>query len=102
MIQNSNIIACPSGPTIQTVSVKKLNTLNYPILFGYFGDLAIFSRILHEHKILSEHSYSILHLVMVSLLLCTELDIAKFLQKKVRKYSNFMKYLRKEVPEVSK
>jgi hypothetical protein len=28
-------IACPSGPTIQTVSSKK-KTLNYPILFGYF------------------------------------------------------------------
>ena len=30
-------IACPSGPSIQTVSVKILNTLNYPILVGYFG-----------------------------------------------------------------
>ena len=37
---------------------------NYPILFGYFGDLAKFSRILHEHKILSEHSHLILHLAM--------------------------------------
>ena len=30
-----------------TVSVKK-NTLNYPILVGYYGE---FSRILHEHRI---------------------------------------------------
>ena len=34
----------------------------------YFGDLAKFSRILHENKILSEHSHFILHLAMVSLL----------------------------------
>ena len=32
--------------TIRLVSVKKPNTLNYPILVGYFGDLAKFSRIL--------------------------------------------------------
>ena len=38
---------------------------NNPILFGYFRDLAKFSQILHEHKILSEHS----HLATISLLL---------------------------------
>ena len=47
--QDAGLIACPSGPTIQTVSVK--NTLNYPILFGYFGDLAKFSQIFHKTKI---------------------------------------------------
>ena len=52
--------------------------------------------ILHDQKGLSDHSHSILHLVMVSLLLCTELDVAKFLQKEVRKYSIFMKYPRKD------
>ena len=36
--------------------LKKPNTLNYPILFGYLGDLAKCSRILHEHRIFSEHS----------------------------------------------
>jgi hypothetical protein len=42
---------------------------NYPILFGYLGDLAKFSRILHEQKFLSEHGHFISHLAMVSLLL---------------------------------
>ena len=43
------LLACPSGPTIQIVSMKK--PMNYPILFGYLGDLAKFSWILHEHRI---------------------------------------------------
>ena len=39
-----------------------------PWTIRYFGDLAKFSRILHENKILSEHSHFILHLAMISLL----------------------------------
>ena len=75
-------------------------SLNYPILFGYFGDLAKFSRILHEYKILSEHSHFISYLAMVGLLLWPELEliVAKFLRKKkkqVRKYYIFLKYPRK-------
>ena len=50
-IFNLKLIACPSSPTIQIVFVKKPNTLNYPIIFGYLGDLAKFSLILHEHRI---------------------------------------------------
>jgi hypothetical protein len=38
----------------------------------FFPHIAKFSRILHEHKILSEHSRFILHLALVSLLLWLE------------------------------
>ena len=85
----------------QLVSVKKQNTLNYPILFGYLGDLAKFSRILHEHRIFSEHSHFILHLAMISLLLCLEHRVkhCQIFTKKtqVKKYSIFMKYVSKKI-----
>ena len=35
----------------RTIRGKKTNTLNYPNSIRYFGDLAKFSRILHENKI---------------------------------------------------
>ena len=35
----------------RTIRGKKPNTLNYPNSIPYFGDLAKFSRILHENKI---------------------------------------------------
>ena len=34
----------------RTIRGKKTNTLNYPNSIRYFGDLAKFSRILHENK----------------------------------------------------
>ena len=49
-----------------SICEKNKNTLNYPILFGYWET---FSWILHEHRIFSEHSNFILHLAMNSLLL---------------------------------
>ena len=56
---------------------------NYPILFGYFGDLAKFSRILHEQKIYL--NIVILFYIWQWLAYCfdqtIELNIAKFLQK---------------------
>ena len=42
--KGKSVVACPCGPTIQIVSVKKPNPLNYPILFGYLTGLGqIFS-----------------------------------------------------------
>ena len=52
----------------QSIAIA-IHTLNYPILFGYLGDLAKFSKILYKHIILSEHSHFISHLVMISVLL---------------------------------
>ena len=46
-IISNRLIACPSGPNIQTVSVKK----HTPWTIRYFRDLAKFSWILHENII---------------------------------------------------
>ena len=47
-------------------SIREKNQTPWTI--RYFGDLAKFSRILHENKILSENSHFILHMAMISLL----------------------------------
>ena len=54
--------ACPSGPTIQMISMKKTKHL----------ELSDSIWIFHEHRFFFEHSHVILHLAMISLLFLQE------------------------------